>query len=378
MHSRGLKSFSVILATASLAFLPLGCKKQPPITLACNAAPPTVYPGDSVTVNGTAGSISTKKNNNVVYSWSGEGVTGNGSSATVNTSSLAPGSYTVKGTVKEGKKGKEGMKPGQTADCSTSFTVKQFEPPTVSCSADPTTIKPGDTSTITATGVSPQNRPLTYSFSSASGSVNGSGNTATFSSTGAPTGPVEVTCKVSDDKGQTASADTTVTIEAPPPPPTPHVETLCSLSFSMDKRRPTRVDNEAKACLDEVALDLQKQSDSKAVLVGSADAKEQAMTAKEEKRAAKYHRARVTYYAAQRAVNAKEYLVNEKGIDPSRISVATSSQDAQTVQNYLVPSGADFATDVPGTTSVDESTVKPQTRKPLGMRHHHAAKKMKM
>ena len=63
----------------------------------------------------------------------------------MNTASLAPGSYTVKAEVKEGKKGKEGLKPGQTADCSASYTVKEFEPPTISCSANPTTIKPGDT-----------------------------------------------------------------------------------------------------------------------------------------------------------------------------------------------------------------------------------------
>jgi hypothetical protein len=42
-----------------------------------------------------------------------------------------------------------------------------------------------------------------------------------------------------------------------------------------------------------------------------------------------------------------------------------------------VPAGATFSADVPGTTSVDESAVKPQVRKPLGARHHthHAAAK---
>ena len=39
-------------------------------------------------------------------------------------------------------------------------------------------------------------------------------------------------------------------------------------SGGRDKKRPTRVDNEAKACLDEVALDLQRQADAKAVVVG--------------------------------------------------------------------------------------------------------------
>ncbi|MGB6973121.1 MAG: OmpA family protein [Terracidiphilus sp.] len=188
-----------------------------PVTLACSANPASVFPGDPVAVTATPGMLNPK--DNVVYTWSGDGVTGKDTTATVNTADLAPGSYTVKCGVKEGRPGREGLKPWQSAESSTTFTVKQFEPPTISCSANPSDLKPGDSSTITASGVSPQNRPLTYSYSAASGTVSGSGGTATFSSTGAPAGPVDVTCKVSDDKGQTASADATVTIEAPPPPP---------------------------------------------------------------------------------------------------------------------------------------------------------------
>jgi hypothetical protein len=88
-----------------------------------------------VNATATAGSVSTKKNVNVIYNWSGTGVTGNGNTATVATDTLNPGSYTVNAEVKEGKKGKEGLRPGQSAQCSASFTVKDFEPPTVSCSA---------------------------------------------------------------------------------------------------------------------------------------------------------------------------------------------------------------------------------------------------
>jgi hypothetical protein len=50
-------------------------------------------------------------------------------------------------------------------------------------------------------------------------------------------------------------------------------QALCSITFEKDKKRPTRVDNEAKACLDEVALDLQKQSDATAVVVGESTAR---------------------------------------------------------------------------------------------------------
>jgi outer membrane protein OmpA-like peptidoglycan-associated protein len=346
----------------------------PPVTLACSASPATVFPGDPVTVTATAGNLNPKLN--VIYSWSGDGVTGNGTTATVATASLAPGAYTVKCGIKEGKKGKEGLKPWETADATASYTVKQFEPPTVSCSASPSTIKPGEGATVTASGLSPQNRPLTYSYSAQAGTISGSGATASFSSTGAPTGVVGITCNVSDDKGQTATANTSVTITAPYVAPVPHTQALCTITFDKDKKRPTRVDNEAKACLDEVALDLQKQSDAKAVVVGTSDAKEKAKTAKEEKLALKHKHLKVVDSAAERAVNTKEYLVTEKGIDASRISVATSAEDGQKVEDYLVPSGASFSADVAGTTPVDETAVKPVVRKPLGERSHkkHAAK----
>ncbi|MGO8757257.1 MAG: hypothetical protein ACLQG3_03955 [Terracidiphilus sp.] len=371
MNLQSLKSVSTVLAFTCLVLLPMGCKKAPPITLACNASAPAVYPGDPLSVTATAGSVDTNKNTNVIYNWSGDSLTGNGASGTVNTAALAPGSYTAKADVKEGKKGKEGLKPGQTADCSVSYTVKAFEPPTISCSASPSTLKPGDSATVTSVGVSPQNRPLTYSYSATGGTVSGTGTTAEYSSAGAPTGAVGITCNVSDDKGHTVSANTTLTILAPPPPPpAPKTQALCSISFANDAKRPLRVDNEAKACLDQVALDLKQQPDAKAVVVGESDAKEKAATAKQEKFAAKHKHAKVEDSAAQRAVDAKDYLVTEQGIDASRISVATGMTDGQTVEDYLVPAGATFSTDVTGTMPVDETAVKPQVRKPLPERHH--------
>ena len=365
MDSRLLKSSCIVLASACIAFMPMGCKKAPPVTLACNASAPAIFPGEPVNLTATPGALSTKKNLSVVYAWTGEGVTGDGSKASVNTTSLAPGAYTVKVGVKEGKKGKEGLKPGEAAECSTGFTVKEFEPPTISCSSAPSTIKPGESATITSVAMSPQNRPLTYSYSAAAGAVTGTTTTAAFSSTGAPAGPVGITCKVADDKGHTASSDTIVTIVAPPPPPPiPHTQALCTVGFDRDVKRPTRVDNEAKACLDGVALDLQKQADAKVVIVGEATAKE--------KTPPKHHHknAKVVDLAAQRAVNAKDYLVTEKGIDASRVSVATGAADSQNVENYLVPADAVFSSDVSGTTPVDEGAVKAQVRKPLPKRHH--------
>jgi len=358
-------SAGVVLHVGSLA-------PPPQLTVACAVNPTSIFPGDPVTATATVGSAAPKEN--VISTISGDGISGTqtGTTATLNTADLTPGTHTVKCDAKEGKPGKEGVKPWQNATESTAtFTVKEFEPPTISCSANPTTLKPGDSSTITATGMSPQNRPLTYTYSASAGTINGSGNTATFSSTGAPTGPITITCNVSDDKGHNGSAETSVTIEAPPPPPQPKTQALCSISFTTDKKRPMRVDNEAKACLDQVALDLQQQPDAKAVVVGESTGQEKADQEKMEKRNAKLrHPKPVENFSAQRAVNTKQYLVTDKGIDPSRITVATGTGDNQQVENYLVPAGADFNADVPGTTPVDENMVKPQERKTLPERHH--------
>lgn len=308
----------------------------PPVTYTCSASPSDAYPGDPITVTGNAQNLNPKKT--ATYSWTSTGgpVSGTSSTANIDTANLNPGTYTVTGHVTEG------AKAGQSADCNATFTVKPFEPPTVSCSANPTTVNPGDSSTITAQGVSPQNRPLTYSYSASSGEISGSNTTATLNTTGAAPGVITVTCNVSDDKGQTASSTTEVTINAPAPPPAPKTETLCSINFGRDTRRPTRVDNEAKACLDDVALNLQRNADAKAILVGNSAPNER-------------HGNRA---ASERAVNAKSYLVNEKGIDPSRIDVRTGTAGTESVQNYLVPSGANFDNDVQGTTEVDTGRVR--------------------
>jgi len=314
-------------------------------------------------VTGTALNLNPKKT--ATYTWSGSGVkiTGDSTTGSVDSTGLAAGSYTVTGHVSEGPK------PGQFADCTANFTVKEYEPPTLSCTASPSTIKPGDTATITATGVSPQNRPLTYSYTASAGTISGTGTTATLTTTGAPAGTITVTGNVADDKGHTASCTASVTIEAPPPPVVAKTSTLCTIKFENDKKRPARVDNEAKACLDQVALSAQQTPDATVVVVGEkGNVVEKVFKGKKKKM-------EMADLAAQRAVNTKDYLVKEKGIDASRISVRTGSQTSDEVENYLVPAGATFDTDVTGTTAVDEATVKPQARTPLATKKVHHKKK---
>jgi hypothetical protein len=351
----GRANLNAVQLSSGLVFHMGSIVPPPPVAYTCSVSPTEAYPGDPVTVTGNAQNLNPKKT--ATYSWTATGATVSGTSSTgnVDTANLNPGTYTVTGHVTEG------AKAGQSADCNATFTVKAFEPPTVSCSANPTTVAPGDSATITAQGVSPQNRPLTYSYSASSGQISGSNNTATLNTTGAATGDITVTCNVADDKGQTASSTTTVTINAPVAPPAPKTETLCSINFGREKSRPTRVDNEAKACLDDVALNLQRSADAKAVLVGNSIPNER----------------RADRQAAERAANAKAYLVTEKGIDPSRIDLRTGNSGTDNVQNYLVPSGANFDNDVQGTTAVNSSVRASRNaygharRSTSGVHHRH-------
>jgi hypothetical protein len=306
----------------------------PPVQLGCTVQPANIFPGDPVTVTATASNLNLKKKATYTWTVSGGHITGAESTATVTTAGLAPGDYTVSGHVSEG------MRPGQQASCTASFRVHDYEPPTISCSANPSTVMPGDSSTITSVASSPQNRTLSYSYSASSGQIASSTPTATLNTTGASPGTINVTCNVVDDLGKQATANTTVTITAPPPPAPPQVRNLCSISFERDKKRPVRVDNEAKGCLDEIALTLNRESSAKLIIVGKHSADESPDA------------------AAQRDLNVAQYLTQEKGIDPSRIELRTGGDLTRSLDSILVPPGATFT---PGDTNTfDTNSVKRQ------------------
>jgi outer membrane protein OmpA-like peptidoglycan-associated protein len=299
----------------------------PPPSASCAATPGEILAGEPVSVTATAANFNPKKT--VTYSWSATGVNVSGTAATTNidTANLQPGTYTVKANLREGK---------NLAECSASFRVREPRPPVISCSASPSTVRPGESSNISSQASSPDGRSLTYSYTASAGSISGTGPSATLSSAGAEPGPITVTCNVKDDRNMSASNTTSVNVEAPPPPPpppaAPEASRLNQIAF---KANSARVDNAAKAILDDVALRMQRDADAKIVIVGSNDAKEKSKT-----------------LPGQRALNAKAYLVKEKGIDPSRIAVRQGAKEGMTAIIWLVPSGATAPTD--GTTEVAE------------------------
>ena len=304
-----------------------------PASYGCEAQPANIYPGDPVTVTGRAINLEVNKRLTPVYTWSAAGGTISGKTETVmvSTAGLAAGDYTITGRVSEGPK------PSEHAECSASFRVHAYDPPTIACSANPSSIQPGGFSTITAEGRSPQNRPLNYSYGTSAGQITGTGSNATLAAADVSPGVITISCNVVDDLGQMARATATVTVVAPPPPPAPAARNLCSISFERDRKRPARVDNEAKGCLDDIALELNRETDATLVVVGKHDQQEKPDA------------------AAERTLNVKQYLSEEKGIDPSRIQLRTGETTGRSADDILVPPGATW--DPGGTTSFDPARV---------------------
>ena len=324
-----------------------------PVSTSCAAQPTAVMAGEPVTITSTGSNFNPK--HTVAYNFTSTGgkVTPKDNTATVDTTGMAPGEYTVTCTANDAK-----AKQNNTASSTAKFTINEppKHPPTITCSADKTTVKAGDPVTITCQGNSPDNRPLTYSWQSSGGKVNGNAATATLDTAGASAGPITVTTTVSDDRQLTAQATTNVNVEVPPPPPT--ASKLNEIAFP-NKKKPWRVDNTAKAILDDVALRLQREADAKAVVVGYADANEVPAPKGKKAKAAAGGEDPAVRLAEERAVNTKAYLTQEKGIDPSRIEVRTGTAGGSRAEIYLVPAGATF--NVEGTQTFDESKVPART-----------------
>jgi outer membrane protein OmpA-like peptidoglycan-associated protein len=320
----------------------------------CSVEPTEVMVGEPVTATVSATNFNPK--HTLTYSWSGNGVSGKDTSVKIATADAAPGNYTATARVTDPK-----AKNNNEASCSANYTVKPLppkNPPTISCSASPSTVQAGGTSTITCNASSPDSVPVTVSnWTSSAGTISGTDNTATLNTTGAEPGAITVNATATDTRGLTAQGSTQVMVENPPPPP-PQASKLSQCDFPNEKK-PWRVDNTCKAVLDDVAKNLQQNPDNKLIIVGNADPAEKRKN-----------------LAAERAVDSKAYLTGgeaKQGIDPSRIEVRAGSGGTKTAEYWIVPSGANF--DSAGTQTVDETKVKAVPDHPKPVAKKKSAKK---
>jgi hypothetical protein len=178
-----------------------------PPTVSCSANPQAVTLGGSVGVTAVA---SSPEGRPLTYSWSASSgtITGTGNTVTLNTSGAPAGTITVTCKAADDQ--------GRSASATTVVTINAVPaaPPTISCSAKPSIINQGGTAVITAAGKSPQNLPLTYSYSASAGSISGTDTTANLETSGASAGIVTVTCTVDQQGGGTASATTNVLLQS--------------------------------------------------------------------------------------------------------------------------------------------------------------------
>ncbi len=182
---------------------------RPPV-VSCSADKSMVYAesGDVVAVRAQA---SDPDNDPLTYSWTvtGGAVEGSGPEVRWNSSGMAPGTYTVKVRVDDGR--------GGTADCSVNIRVepRPNRPPTMSCSADRSSMVVGERVQITATASDPDNDPLTFSWRTIGGRIIGSGSSVRFDTSGLAPGRYTVTGRVDDGRGGTADCSVDLDVQAP-------------------------------------------------------------------------------------------------------------------------------------------------------------------
>ncbi len=181
---------------------------HPPVA-SCSADKTMVYAqsGDVVTVHVQA---SDSDNDPLTYTWTATGgaVEGSGREVRWNSSGVAPGTYTVRVRVDDGR--------GGTADCSVDIRVepRPNRPPTMSCSADRSSMVVGERVQLTATANDPDNDPLTFSWRTSGGRIIGSGASVGFDSSGLAPGRYTVTGRVDDGRGGTADCSVDLDVQA--------------------------------------------------------------------------------------------------------------------------------------------------------------------
>ena len=262
-----------------------GGKKPEPITAACSVQPTEVMVGEPITATATVNNANPK--HTLAYDWSSTGgkIAGKGNTASIDTNSVAGGDYTATAKITDPK-----MKHGGETSCSAKFTVKEppKNPPTLSLSANPTSVQTGGTVSLSASCTSPDNVPVNVAnWTASSGTVSGTGNAATLNTAGAQPGAITVNASCSDSRGLNTSASTQVNVEAPPPPPQPSPEVqrlearlaLHSVYFPTAQPTPTKPNSgllpSQQQTLTSLAGDFQKyleaKPDAHLILEGHAD-----------------------------------------------------------------------------------------------------------
>src|ERR1700684_3123154 len=305
-----------------LAFARWPEKPLPPdnVTATCSADKTSVMEGSNDYVTATV--AATDANGLPLnYSWTASGgkIIGTGPYVRWDSTGVSGGNYSLTARVDNGA--------GNNASCSTSITVRTKPAPaapTMSCTANPSTVNAGERATITAVVNDVSGTPITYSWQANAGQIIGTGASVQLDTSGLAPGTYTVTGRAENGVHSACDCSTTVAVQAPPP--APEASKISECSFALNS---ARADNVCKRVLDDVAVRLQSDPKAKIVVVGYAEAKERG----------------AQKLAAQRADSAKKYLTDNKNVDASRVDARTDTsggKEGRSVEMILVPEGATF------------------------------------
>ena len=329
LNLRGLNDRHGFVVKLGTGFWP---EKAPPVhhppTISCSIDKNMVFEGsgDMATVTCNAAS---PDNLPLTYTWSSTcgRVDGNGPQVRWLSAGVPVGTCAITAKVDDSQ--------GGAASSTVNIRVepRPHHPPTVTCSADRTSIFAGERVHITANGNSPDGDPLTYTWRASGGQIIGSGSGMDFDTTGLAPANYTVTVRVEDAHGGAADCTSTMEVKAVPPPPQASKISDCAFGKALT----TRIDNVCKRILDDVALRLQNEPRANVVIIGYSDPTE---------RAPGRRAAGPEQIGGDRATNAVKYL-GEKGIDPSRANTRAGSGRAGATDNrridvIWVPEGATY------------------------------------
>jgi SH3 domain-containing YSC84-like protein 1 len=182
---------------------------RPPVA-SCSANPTHVIDGSGETVLVRA-DASDPGNNRFTYKWTttGGAIEGTGSQVRWNPAGVAPGTHSVTAQLDDGR--------GGNVSCVAEVRVdpRANQPPTISCSASPSSVQPGGRVHLTAVASDPDNDPLVFYWESTAGQIVGSGSEVDLDTTHVAPSQYTVTGHVSDGRGGSAVCHAEITLEAP-------------------------------------------------------------------------------------------------------------------------------------------------------------------
>jgi len=268
---------------AGVVFMFGGEQPGPPVSASCTINPSSVMVGEPVTATAEVNNFNPKHTLNYTWSSTGGQITSKDNAAGIDTNGTAGGSYTVTAHISDPKT----KQVGETS-CMVAFTVREARknPPVVACSADPSTVQAGTSSTVSCPCTSPDKVPVTVGNWTASGGSISSGavNTATLNTTGASPGPITVSANCTDSRGLNTPATGLVLVQNPPQPSAEFVQlehrlALHSIYFPTDQPRIENPDGgllvsqeqTLKSLADDFRKYLETKPDAHLILGGHAD-----------------------------------------------------------------------------------------------------------